>query len=104
MNTTACLKRIPVPLDHPEVKTSDVVHVTLKTGKKYEVKKPQIRTEYLVGITNNQSVQIPLSDIQSMVIVRPQKKKVIWGIVIVFSAVLIFGLIFGPEIHISSVD
>ena len=90
LNTTAGLKRVPVPLDSHEVRINDTIMVFLKSGIKHELNRPKFEDDYLVGINRNKQIKIPLDDIESLEIIRFDRKKIIKGVI--FTSLAIFTL------------
>jgi hypothetical protein len=74
LTSTGCLKRVPVPPTSEEVEKSHrgIIYVYLKPGVKYEdrevliVEDPKIEGEYLIGMTDNNEITLPLEDIDSI--------------------------------------
>ncbi|NIR47431.1 MAG: hypothetical protein GWN55_01490 [Phycisphaerae bacterium] len=96
LTNLACVKRIPIPADTPEIKSyMDIVYVHLKPGKQYlgksflAVKNPKLEDEYLMGKRRNKEIKIPLDDIDVIEVNRfDAKKTVIVSLgVITFAAV-----------------
>lgn len=114
LNETGCLKRVSVQKNSPQISKShsDIVYVYLKPGMLYQdkdfltVNNPKLEGEYLVGTSKQGAVKIPLDNIDSVDVVKYDKKKVIiWttATAAIFLAVGIVAAIYNP-IHFGSVD
>jgi hypothetical protein len=49
--TLSCTRQVPVAMDEHGLKQEKVLHVFLKSGEEYVVKKPKMEDGYLVGKT-----------------------------------------------------
>lgn len=84
LNTTACFKRVPVPLESIEFDKEDVIYVLSQTGLEYKLKNPRLEHELLVGDAKKGLIKIPLNEVQTIQIIRPDKKKTfIRGLIVV---------------------
>ncbi len=95
-NSTACMKRVPVPLDAGEIQSHDTIIVHLKSGIDYKLKNPKSEEGYLIGMYSNHQIKISLKEIKSIETERPNKKKFIISYVIIMGSLAVFAILFYP--------
>lgn len=99
LNNSGCLKRITVPPTSQELRKSheNIIYVRLKSeekGRPLMLRNPKIEGEYLIGEIDHKQTKISLDDIESIEVVKIDKKKVI----IISSIILIvsvFSILYG---------
>ena len=99
LNSAGCMKRVPVQLDGTQaVEKDDLIYVTLRSGTHYKVKDPKFEELYLIGMISDNEVKIPLEDIQSIEVVRPDKKRFVIVYLISIIVLLAIAKLVGPPI------
>lgn len=101
LNSSGCLKRITVPPTSPELRKShgNIIYVRLKSdekGRPLIFRNSKLEDDYLIGEVNHKETRVSLSDIESVEVVKIDKKKVIifssvFLVVSVFSILYVYG-------------
>ena len=105
LNTAACLKRVPIPLDTQEVENHAIIIVHLKFDNiEYKVKNPKFQGEYLTGLSSNQKIKILLKDVKSIEIEKPDKKKFIISYVLIIGTLAVFAILLYPYAGFENLD
>ena len=91
------MKRVIVKQEFQDI-NSKVIYVTLVSGKKLELANPEFQKAYLAGTLSaaRQKIKIPLDEIDSIEVVRPDLKKFFIGYGAVAAVSIIVVIIFAP--------
>jgi len=94
LNNIACFKRVPVALEQQHLAEYDVLYIFLKSHEEYKIYGARLSDDYLVGYKNSKQddiVRIPIAEIQSIEVVRPDKKKALRNIGIGLAIFIVAG-------------
>lgn len=99
LNSTACLKRVTITPESREIKSHmNIIYVYMKPGREYlgksvlKIKDAKVDDTFLTGMSENEKIKIRLVDVNSIEVLRIDKKKVIIGssIFVVISVISFF--------------
>lgn len=110
LNSTACLKRVTIPPVSGEIKSHmNIIYVYMKPGGEYmgksvlELKDAKVDDTFLTGMSESEKIKIRLVDINSIEVLRIDKKKIVIGSLI-FITISIFSILYTIGIRSASVD
>jgi hypothetical protein len=104
LNATACTKRIPVDEGTSSWEIESTVYLTLNSGDQYQVRRPRVEGDSLVGMVSpdislpsEREIRIALSDIRSIEVERPDKNRTwITLIVVALASIAVYFSIIAP--------
>lgn len=82
ISNISCMKKIAVQWNSSKIRAHDKICVHLHSGREFTLTYSRFEDNFLIGMNRDQEMKIPRSEIDSLTIVKPDKKRTLIGILI----------------------